>query len=82
MENADIKEFLAQKVGADEATIQRLLDGGFDDMESLRLIEIDTLQLLGFENHKELFQKIKAGLGDGDDDDLATGLLGQDAGEI
>lgn len=82
MNHQDIRTFLAEKVKIDEPTIQRLLDGGFDDMESLRLIEVDTLSVLGFQNHEELYSQIKASLNDKDDDGLATGLLGQDDGEI
>ena len=43
-------EFLKEDVGLSEEDISRLLDAGFDDIESLQLAKLDTFLILGFEN--------------------------------
>ena len=43
-------EFLKQDVDLSEEDIIRLLDAGFDDVESLQLAKLDTFLILGFQN--------------------------------
>lgn len=58
------KAFLKNDAELDDETIAQLVDQGFDDIESLRLAEFGTIQLLGFENPKSVYNNIKKALGD------------------
>ena len=49
-------EFLKEDVGLDEEDISRLLDAGFDDVESLQLAKLDTFLILGFQNPDKIFE--------------------------
>jgi len=40
--------FLREEIALDESTIEMLVDGGFDNIDSLYLTTVDTLRLLGF----------------------------------
>jgi hypothetical protein len=64
MSREDYIKFLSQEVGLEDNKIERLIDGGFDDIESLELIEKDTLKLLGFKDADEICDKIKECVGD------------------
>ena len=79
-EESNFRIFLSQKVHLDDDTIQKLLDGGFDDMDSLKLIDTGTMQLLGFQNHEQIYNQIRGAL-DGDDE-MAAGILAQDEGDV
>jgi len=46
---------LKEDVGLGEKDISRLLDAGFDDVESLQLAKIDTFLILGFQNSEKIF---------------------------
>jgi hypothetical protein len=53
MENAeevdhDFIEFLKEEAELDWDQIKILNDAGFDDFESLRLAQLETIQILGF----------------------------------
>ena len=50
-------------------------------MDSLKLIDTGTMQLLGFQNHEEIYKQIKNAL-DGGDDEMAAGILAQDEGDV
>ena len=43
MDEDQFKQFLYEDAGLDDDTVQRLLDSGFDDLESLALAEKNTL---------------------------------------
>ena len=73
----DIRDQMV-RAGLDEDTITRLLDGGFDDLESISLAEVDTLKLLGFTNPDELHQKLRHMISNEEDDlheSMAQGVL-------
>lgn len=55
-------EFLKEDVGLGEEDISRLLDAGFDDVESLQLAKIDTFLILGFQNSEKIFDQISRAL--------------------
>ena len=56
------QEFLKEDVGLGEEDINRLLDAGFDDIESLQLAKLDTFLILGFQNSEKVFDKISRAL--------------------
>ena len=56
------QEFLREDVGLGEEDINRLLDAGFDDIESLQLAKLDTFLILGFQNSEKVFDKISRAL--------------------
>ena len=39
----DFEDYLRNEVGLDDATISMLMDAGFDDFESLSLVEEESL---------------------------------------
>lgn len=57
------RAFLRNDVELDEETIEQLIEQGFDDLDSLRLAEFETIQLLGLPDAKGIFTKIKRVLG-------------------
>ena len=46
---------MKEDVGLGEEDISRLLDAGFDDIESLQLAKLDTFLILGFQNPEKIF---------------------------
>lgn len=49
-ESSDFIEFLKQEAELDDDQIKVLNDAGFDDFESLRLAQLETIQILGFKD--------------------------------
>ena len=75
----DFEKFLKEEADLDDATIARLFDAGFDDVESLELVGVPQLQLIGFTNAEEVLGKILQAIRDGRESKLLpTGLLDQD----
>ena len=58
--NQDYKQFLQEACELDSDTIERLIDAGFDDLESLQLAELNTIEILGFE--QAIYKQIQRGL--------------------
>ena len=58
------KSFLQNDAMLDDETIEQLIDQGFDDIDSLRLAEFETIQLLGLKDAKNVFNNIRRALGD------------------
>ena len=81
MTKEDFIKFLINEVGIPETKVERLVDGGFDDVDSLELIEVDTLKLLGFKDDaEEIYAKIKNAFADKIVETQV--LLNQDGAEI
>ena len=58
------RAFLRNDAQLDEETIDQLIEQGFDDIDSLRLAEFETIQLLGLKDAGNVFNCIKTALGD------------------
>ena len=58
----EFQAFLKEEANLDDATISKLLDAGFDDLESLSLIELETLKLIGLDDPKAVFKNLKGAL--------------------
>ena len=80
MEQANAEEafkaFLRDDCGLDDETVGRLIDAGFDDVDSLKLAELGTFQIMGFDNTEQVFKKIKRAISD----DSRISLLEQSMG--
>ena len=39
-------------------SIERLMDAGYDDIYSLALASVETMEVLGFDNPEDVFRKL------------------------
>ena len=86
----DFKTWLKAEAELDDDTVDRLIDAGFDDYESLALAQEETFQFLGFNEPKAVFAKIRGALSEeildsvrGKDPHLlAQGILDQDGQDM
>jgi hypothetical protein len=44
-----------EEIGLDDATVKKLMNGGFDDHESLKNLDTGLMNLMGFENVEETY---------------------------
>jgi|TARA_B110000305_G_C19143200_1_gene494500 hypothetical protein len=50
--------FLKNEVGLPDDTISKLIDAGFDDMESLELSDVNSLKIVGIKDAEIVHKKI------------------------
>ena len=84
MSEQGFEHFLKDTIGLDPDAVSKLMEGGFDDEDSLKLAKADTLRLVGINNPEEVYKLIRAVLGDEHEeaDNQITGVLDQEGYEI
>jgi len=78
----DFKSFLMSQVQLSESDVNLLLEGGFDDIDSLRLATADSLRFLGLSDAESIFARIKKTVGTSLEESIQLGVLNQDGSEI
>ena len=55
--------FLKNEIGLPDDTISKLIDAGFDDMDSLELSDVNSLKIVGIKDAEEVHKKIAKAIG-------------------
>lgn len=71
--------FLKNEIGLPDDTISKLIDAGFDDMESLELSDVNSLKIVGIKDAENVHKKISKAM-DNDPNRMSDMLLGPDEG--
>jgi hypothetical protein len=81
-ESNDFREFLARELQLDEENMNLLIDGGFDDIDSLKFAKIDTLRIIGIHDPEAVYSRIKDTLALSVNQSHDFTILQQDGGDI